>query len=82
VQAVLQRLFPRIALVAKLDRFTRVFEITLAPGVAFAHASDTPTVEEKTMTVRVRVFSGAKRPVRWHAEFEAMPDFEESIAAA
>jgi DNA invertase Pin-like site-specific DNA recombinase len=82
VQAVLQRLFPRIALVAKLNRFTRVFEITLAPGVAFAHASDTPAVEEKTMTVRVSVFSGAKRPVRWHVEFEAPPDAEECVAAA
>src|SRR5690606_6257061 len=48
VQAVLQRLFPRIALVAKGDRRTRVYEISLAPGVAFANASDTPTVEEAT----------------------------------
>jgi len=82
VQAVLQRLFPRIALVARLDRETRVFEIALAPGVAFAHASDTPTLEEKTMTVRVRVSSSARRPVRWHVEFEATPNAEKRVAAA
>lgn len=82
VQAVLQRLFPRIALVARIDRTTRVFEITLAPGVAFAHASDTLTLEEETMTVRVRVSSSAKRPVRWHVEFEATPTAGERAAAA
>jgi DNA invertase Pin-like site-specific DNA recombinase len=82
VQAVLQRLFPRIALVAKGDRRTRVYEISLAPGVAFANASDTPTVEEATVTVRVRVFSGAKGPTRWHVEFEVTPDTECRAAAA
>lgn len=79
VQAVLQRLFPRIALVANIDRYTRVFEVTLAPGVAFAQASDTQTVDEDTVTVRVRVFSGPKRPVQWRAEFELV---EERAAAA
>jgi DNA invertase Pin-like site-specific DNA recombinase len=82
VQAVLQRLFPRIALVEKIDRRTRVYEITLAPGVAFAHAADTTTVEEETVTVRIRVFSGAKGAVRWHVEFEAMPDTEKRAEAA
>lgn len=82
VQAVLQRLFPRIALVEKIDRRTRVYEITLAPGVAFAHAADTRTVEEETVTARVRVFSGTKGPVRWHAEFEVMPDTEKRAEAA
>lgn len=81
VQAVLQRLFPRIALVAKVDRYTRVFEITLAPGVAFAHASATQTVDEERVTVRIRVFAGPKRPVKWRAEFE-LPEAEQEDEAA
>jgi len=81
-QAVLQRLFPRIALVAKVDRYTRVFEITLAPGVAFAHATDTQTVVEDSVTMRVRVFAGPKRPVKWRAEFESAPEAEQQAEAA
>lgn len=81
VQSVLQRLFPRIALVAKVDRYTRVIEITLAPGVAFAHASETQTVDEDRVTVRVRVFAGPKRPVKWRAEFE-LPEAEQEDEAA
>lgn len=82
VQAVLQRLFPRIALVAKVDRYTRVFEITLAPGVAFAHATETQTVDEDRVTVRVRVFAGPKRPVKWCAEFESPSEVEQEARAA
>jgi hypothetical protein len=82
VQAALQRLFPRIALVARVDRFTRVFEISFAPSVAFAHASATQTVDENAVTVRVRVHSGAKRPVQWHAEFESESEGEQQVAAA
>ena len=66
-QVVLQRLFPRIALVDKPSRFTSIFEISCIPGSAFAHASGTGSLEDEVVTVRVKVTTGPKRPVQWQA---------------
>ena len=67
-QAVLHRLLPRIALVAKPRRFVAEFEVTLAQGVALSLVSETAVIEPSPVTVRVRVTSGARRPTPWQVE--------------
>jgi site-specific DNA recombinase len=68
VQSVLRRVFPKIVLAARPRRFESVLEMTLAPGVALAEASNTEVVEAGSITLRVRVRCGPARPTVWEIE--------------
>jgi DNA invertase Pin-like site-specific DNA recombinase len=64
-QAVLARLFPRITLVGKPERFTTVFEIQAAPGVGYAEGAGGALADDERVTMRLEVSTTARRPVRW-----------------
>ncbi|MEW5881945.1 MAG: hypothetical protein AB1761_16035 [Pseudomonadota bacterium] len=64
-QAVLARLFPRIALVARPQRHTAVYEVEIATGSGLAIAADSDTVVDGVEVLRVEVRCSAHRPTRW-----------------
>jgi hypothetical protein len=64
-QAVLGRLFPRIALVARPARYVAIYEIEVAPAVGFAVAADGKAVLEQREVLKVEVGCSAHRPTRW-----------------
>lgn len=65
MQAVLSRLFPRIALVARPRRHAAVYTVEVAAGAGFALAAETKTVIERREVMKVEVQCSAHRPTRW-----------------
>lgn len=70
VKAVLSRVFPRIVLSDRPQRFVSVWTVTTCDGAVVASLSGTtPVIEEKLEHV-VRVETGATRPTSWRVTVE------------
>lgn len=64
-QAVLGRLFPRIALIGRPARHVAIYEIEVAPAVGFAVAAEGQAMFEQREVLTVEVRCSARRPTRW-----------------
>ncbi len=67
-RAALARIFPRIRLTGRPGKFVAGYEIELAAGEAFARAAGTDVLVDAPVVVRLRVTTGAKRPVNIQVE--------------
>jgi DNA invertase Pin-like site-specific DNA recombinase len=65
MQAVLGRLFPRIALVGRPARHVAIYEIEVAPAVGFAIAASGKPAFDQREVLTVEVRCSAHRPTRW-----------------
>lgn len=64
-QAVLARLLPRIALVARPERHMAIYEVEIATGIGLALAANSETVVDGVEVLTVEVRCSAHRPTRW-----------------
>lgn len=63
-RALLNRIFPKITLLKKLDRYTAIFEVVVKPGAMLAEASNTAELAESQTGLFLRLnTSGSKNPV-------------------
>ena len=65
VRAVLHRLFPVIRFIKKPNRQTAIYYIEVAPGVAFAEATDTQVIETKKVAITLSVSWSSKKQRNW-----------------
>lgn len=69
-QAVLRRLFPRIAFVARPRRFVSAFEIEVVPGVAFAKAAGTGVVIDSAVKMCAVVRRSGTSKTGWDVDIQ------------
>lgn len=63
-RALLKRIFPRIVLLGKRDRYTAIFEVHVSPGAILAAASETETMGDGESIFYLELnTSSSKRPV-------------------
>ncbi|MEO7032113.1 MAG: recombinase family protein [Herbaspirillum sp.] len=67
-RAALRRLFPVIATMEKLGKFSSHLVIEFAPGVALAECSKTAVIDAEPVELHLKVTGGAKRPTVWVVE--------------
>lgn len=81
-RAVLARVFPRIVLREKTDRFTAIFEVRVKPGAILAEASGTAELAEasEVLTVQLQT-SGPKHPVWTVTALDRLPATLDATAA-
>jgi site-specific DNA recombinase len=70
VRAVLSRVFPKIVLIARPQKFVSVWNVTTCEGAVVANLSGTMPVIEEEVAYVVRVETGATRPTPWRATVE------------
>ncbi|MFO1395987.1 MAG: recombinase family protein [Burkholderiales bacterium] len=70
VRAVLRRLIPHFALVARPKRGCSVFDLSLAPGVLAAECTGESPADSVEVKLRITVSTTARRPTQWNIEVE------------
>lgn len=72
-RSLLTRIFPRLILLGKPDRYTGIFEVAVRPGAFLAEASDTPSLGDDEHVLYLRLgTSGSRSPV-WTVEEVPLP---------
>jgi hypothetical protein len=70
VRAVLSRVFPKIVLIERPQKFESVWSVTTCEGAVVANLSGTTPVIEEVVEYVVRVETGPTRPTPWRVTVE------------
>ena len=65
VRAALLRIFPRVVLLGRTRKYSADFLLEIDRGAGYAETSGTKSLDDRIITFRYRVDSGAKRPTEW-----------------
>lgn len=64
-RALLNRIFPKIVLLKKLDRYTAVFELAVKPGALLAEASNTAELADSQVKLFLRLNTSGSKNAVW-----------------